>query len=59
MRAGPRGALEVANSRGDSRPVGGGVEEGAGDLLPRSECPWYPGRSEEPGGWLSGVGDGG
>ena len=30
MRAGRRGALGVANSRGDSRTGGGGVEEGAG-----------------------------
>ena len=32
MSAGRRGALGVANSRGDSRPGGGGVEEGAGGL---------------------------
>ena len=34
MSAGRRGALEVENSRGDSRPGGGGVEEGAGSLAP-------------------------
>ena len=30
MSAARRGALGVANSRGDSRPGGGSVEEGAG-----------------------------
>ena len=30
MSAGRRGLIGVANSRGDSRPGGGGVEEGVG-----------------------------
>ena len=32
ISTGRRGALQVANSRGDSRSRGGGVEEGAGGL---------------------------
>ena len=56
MSAGRRGALGVANSRGDSRPGGEVWKRERGDLLRPAECPWHPGRSREAGGRLVEVG---
>ena len=59
MSAGRRGALGVANSKGDSRPGGGVWKRERGDLYRPVEGPWHPGQSKEAGGWLVETGGGG
>ena len=53
IKAGRRGAFGVADSRGDSRPGGGGVEEGAGGLAWSGWVSMVSG-SEEGSWWTAG-----